>query len=53
MKKGFIVLEMVIIVWAASMIGYAIHKGVIEIRTVPPPCERVVDCGGTPAGDRN
>jgi hypothetical protein len=42
MKKGFIVLEMVIIVWAASLIGYAIHEGVIEIRTVPPQCEQVI-----------
>lgn len=51
MKRGFAIIEMMIIVWAASLVGYAIHRGVVEISTAPPPCERVVECGDIPVSD--
>lgn len=41
MKKGFIVLELMLIIWVGSLIGYGIHKGVIAVEVAPPPCEQV------------
>lgn len=38
--KGFAVVEVILLVWLASLIGYGVHKGVIEIVDTPP----VVNC---------